>query len=274
MAPQSVIAIIGAGGMGISAARQIAQGRRIFLADFSSAVLQSAAESLRQDGIDVETHSIDVASHDSVVAFAQACASVGRLESVVHTAGVSPSQAAAARVYDVDLLGTANVLDAFLEVAQPGMAMVCIASMAAALGVGIVSPELDIHLATAPTDKLLDHQGIRDAEEMSAYAICKRGNIVRVQFMAKAYGRKGARVNTISPGVIKTPMAQEEFNSSLGLQMRKLIEDSAMERIGTPQDIAAAVEFLTSTKSSFITGNDILVDGGAVASSQWQDHYV
>lgn len=272
MTTQSVVAIIGAGGMGINAARQIAHGRKILLADFSETALQSAAESLRGDGHVVETHTIDVGKHGSVTHFAQACTQAGRLESVVHTAGLSPNQATAARVYEVDLLGTANVLDAFLMVAHPGMTMVCIASMAAAVAVGLVSPELEVHLATAPLDKLLNHPNLKAAADMSAYSICKHGNIVRVQALAKAYGLKGARVNSISPGVISTPMAQHEFKTSQAVQMNSMIEMSALGRIGTPQDVANAIEFLTSTKSSFITGNDILVDGGGVSASRWNKY--
>lgn len=269
MSSTAAIAVIGAGGIGINAARQIASGRKIILADFSQATLAAAAESLRGDSHNVETHEVDISKYDSVAALAKACTENQRLESLVHTAGLSPNQANAERVFQVDLLGTANVLHAFLEVAQPGLTVVCIASLAAAVSAHLISEDLETHLATAPLDKLLDHPGIAALEDMSAYGVCKRGNILRVQALAKAYGQKGARVNTISPGVISTPMTRYEFGTSQAEQMHAMIKVSAAGRIGTPQDVANVVEFLTSTKSSFITGNDILVDGGGFSASRW-----
>ncbi|KAH7362182.1 hypothetical protein B0T11DRAFT_280342 [Plectosphaerella cucumerina] len=264
---RKVVAVIGVGGMGLSAARRIARGRLLLLADYSTDTLEAAAQSLRNDGHDVQTHAIDVSDHASTVAFAQAAAAAGQIEAVVHTAGVSPVQASGQRVLDVDLVGTANLIDAFYAVAIPGMAMVCIASMAAHLA-GPFPADLETHLATAPLARLLDHPLV-DASPRTAYPLAKRGNILRVQAAAKAWGLKGARINTVSPGVISTAMGQEEAKGESGAMVRHLVEGSAAGRMGSPEDITDMVEFLVGSRSSYVSGNDFLVDGGTVSGQRW-----
>ncbi|PKS08542.1 hypothetical protein jhhlp_004928 [Lomentospora prolificans] len=264
--PFKIVAVIGVGGMGVAIARRIGSGRKLFLADYSTENLQKATENLRGDGFNVETHQIDVADAKSVTTFAETVASQGTIEAVVHTAGVSPVQAELRRVLDVDLVGTAQVLDAFYQVACPGMSVVCIASMA---GHAIQLPaELERHLATAPTDKLLEHGEI-DKHGALTYSLAKRGNILRVQASAPAWGLKGARINTVSPGVISTAMGQQELQGPHGALVQRLVDESAVGRIGTPEDVARAVAFLVSPESSFITGTDLLVDGGSVSSQKW-----
>ncbi|GLA38474.1 hypothetical protein AnigIFM63309_005771 [Aspergillus niger] len=219
----------------------------------------------------VETFRVDVSDYASVSCFAQAAASQGPIEAVIHTAGLSPSAGSAQKILEVDLLGTANAIDAFLEVAQPGMSMVCIASMAGHMGSGLPA-ELERHLARAPRDQLLEHLALKiDSADPHgpprAYGLSKRGNILRVQASAKAWGRVGGRVNSVSPGVISTSAGRQEINGPAG----KFIAMSPVGRVGTPQDVVNAVAFLASPKSSFITGNNILVDGGVVSSSKWDN---
>jgi NAD(P)-dependent dehydrogenase (short-subunit alcohol dehydrogenase family) len=264
---RKVVAVIGAGGMGLSAARRIARGRLLLLASYSPDKLEAAAQSLRNEGHDVQTHAIDVSDHASTVAFAKAAAAAGQIEVVVHTGGVSPVQASDQRILDVDLVGTANVIDAFYAVAVPGMTMVCIASMAAYLG-GPLPADLETHLATAPLGRLLDHPLV-DASSQTAYALAKRGNILRVQAVAKAWWLKGARINTVSPGVISTSMGQAETKGESGAGARHLVEVSAAGRMGSAEDVTDLVEFLVGSRSSFISGNDFLVDGGTVAGQRW-----
>lgn len=254
--------------MGVATARRIGNGRKVLLADYSDKGLQSAAEALRLSGHDIETHVVDVSKYDQVVAFAEAVASGGRVDAVVHTAGLSPSQTGRQQSLEVNLLGTANVLEAFYSLATPGLSVVCVASLAGHLQ-GSLSPELEQHLATAPLDRLLDHPEIKSMPDQNAYNYSKRGNILRVQAMSKAWGLKGSRVNTVSPGVIYTPMVHEELKGQHGGYMKTLIEGSATARTGTPDDIANVVAFLISPDSSFISGTDILVDGGALATKRW-----
>ncbi|KAL1847460.1 hypothetical protein Plec18167_005149 [Paecilomyces lecythidis] len=267
--PNNSIAILGCGGMGLAIARRLGAGRQLYVADFSNETLSAARETLANDGYLVETMQVDVSDYESVRRFAHAAASYGHIEAIIHTAGLSPSAGSAQRILEVDLLGTANSLDAFLEVAKPGTSMICIASMAGHMGSGLPS-ELEHHLATASRGQLLDHTDSKiDSADphgpARAYGISKRGNLLRVQASAKAWGRVGGRVNSVSPGVISTGAGRQEIEGPAG----KFIALSPVGRVGTPQDIVNAVSFLASAESSFITGNDILVDGGVVSSVRW-----
>jgi len=260
--------VVGTGGMGLAVARRLASGRRLLLADYSQASLDTATTALRGEGHAAEGHAVDVADRASVEKLAAAARAAGRIDAVIHTAGVSPVTATARQIYQVDLLGTAHVIDAFLPAASPGTSLVCIASMAGHFA--SLSPDLERHLATAPADQLLHHDGIDlDADPGYAYVLAKRGNQLRVQAAAHAWGAHGARLNTISPGVISTPMGQAELHGPAGAYIQAMIDSSGARRAGTPDDIAATAAFLTGPESSFITGNDILVDGGVIATQRW-----
>jgi NAD(P)-dependent dehydrogenase (short-subunit alcohol dehydrogenase family) len=265
----SALVVIGTGGMGLAVARRLASGRRLLLADNSEASLETALTALRAEGHLAEGHAVDVGDRASVDKLASAAASAGRVDAVIHTAGVSPVTATARQIYQVDLLGTAHVIDAFLAVASPGTSLVCVASMAGHFA--SLPAELERHLATSPAGELLTHDGIDldAADPGTAYIVAKRGNQLRVQAAAHAWGRAGARLNTISPGVISTPMGQAELQGPMGAFIQSMIDLSGARRAGTPDDIAAAAAFLTGPDASFITGNDILVDGGAVAAQRW-----
>jgi NAD(P)-dependent dehydrogenase (short-subunit alcohol dehydrogenase family) len=267
-APRSVVIVIGTGGMGLAVARRLASGRRLLLADYSEASLDAVTTALRGEGHAAEAHAVDVADRASVEKLAGAAGETGRIDAVIHTAGISPVMATARQIYQVDLLGTAHVIDAFLPVASPGTSLVCVASMAGHFA--SLPPDLERHLATAPAGQLLQHEGIDfDADPSTAYLVAKRGNQLRVQAAAHAWGAKGARLNTISPGVISTPMGQAELQSPAGRYIQDMIDLSGTGRAGTSDDIAAAAAFLVGPESSFITGNDILIDGGAVAAQRW-----
>jgi len=268
---KNILVIIGAGGMGISIARRLGSGRHLFLADYSHATLEKAEKALRDEGHSVSTHAIDVTSYEAVVEAAQTAKTLGTIDVLVHTAGVAPGTSTARQILETDLLGTANVLDAFLPVVSPGTSLVCVASMAGSMIT--LSLELEKHLATTPRDQLLQHKDINLDREIEAagiaYAVAKRGNQLRVQAASLAYGKKGARVNSVSPGIISTALAQAQLDGPGGDSMRTMIEMSAVKRVGTPDDIASAVAFLASRESSFISGVDLLIDGGAVAGRKW-----
>jgi NAD(P)-dependent dehydrogenase (short-subunit alcohol dehydrogenase family) len=262
--------VIGAGGMGLAVARRLGSGRHLLLADFSDARLKTAVDALRGEGHTVDGQTVDVADRAAVEELANAAGAAGHIDAVVHTAGVSPAMADARQIYQVDLLGTAHVIDAFLTVASPGTSLVCVASMAGHLA--SLPAELERHLATAPTAELLTHDGIDlDAPDSAgtAYSVAKRGNQLRVQAAARDWGTKGARVNSISPGVIATSMGRAELDGPLGGFIQSMIDLSGARRAGTADDIAAVAAFLTGPDSSYITGNDILVDGGTVSAQRW-----
>jgi NAD(P)-dependent dehydrogenase (short-subunit alcohol dehydrogenase family) len=176
------------------------------------------------------------------------------------------------RVFEVNLLGTANVIQAFLPHAAQGTSVICISSLA---GHWVrLSKEFEQHLATAPLDQLLQHADLAlpDPADLRSYAIAKRGNQLRVQSTTSDWGLKGARINTISPGLISTPILS--VGSETGKphpQLMEMIDQAPMKRIGTPEDIATLVEFLIGPGASFITGSDILIDGGAKSSRTWSD---
>ncbi len=264
--PVEVVVVTGAGGMGEAIARRIGTGRTIVLADFDASQLQAATSRLEALGHNVLALQTDVSDATSVDGLARAASDGGRVRAIAHTAGVSPVQATAAQIVAVDVVGTALLLDGFLPLVEPGTVAVCIASMAAALMP--VDDELVRAFATTPTDQLaalpaLDpsalHPGI-------AYALAKRANQARVEAASIAWGRRGGRVVSLSPGVIATPMGRAELAGESGDFMRTLVDNSGSGRLGTPDDIAAVVEFLVSPAASFITGTDIRVDGGAVAA--------
>ncbi|KAK3989976.1 hypothetical protein QBC44DRAFT_326443 [Cladorrhinum sp. PSN332] len=267
--PNRVVAIIGSGGMGIACARRLGGGKRVLFADFSQGNLDFAARSLRDDGHQVETHVVDVASFESVQKFAEAAATAGHIDAVVHTAGLSPAMAPPQRIFDVDLLGTANVIDAFLDVVKPGSSLTCIASMAR-FGAR-PTPELAAHFATAPRDKLLEREelveSINASDSSTAYSLSKAANLLRVQAAARAFAQKGARINSISPGVIATAMVREELESPHGATINAIITGTPMQRAGSANEIAGAVAFLAGPDASYITGTDILVDGGTIAGN-------
>jgi NAD(P)-dependent dehydrogenase (short-subunit alcohol dehydrogenase family) len=265
---KEVLIIVGAGGMGLSTARRVGAGRVIVLADINQSGLDAAAEALSADGHHVLTRQVDVTSRASVAAVADLAASTGRVTAVVHTAGLSPQQASAEAVLAVDLLGVALALDEFGRVIEPGGAGVVIASMAAHM-----YPALDAdtarQLAATPTDELLGLdvcQAITDSRQ--AYPFAKRANQIRVAAAASAWGLRGARINCISPGVISTAMGRLELSGESGGLMRAMIDNAGVRRIGTPEDIAAATEFLLGPSAAFITGVDLLVDGGVIAAIQ------
>jgi NAD(P)-dependent dehydrogenase (short-subunit alcohol dehydrogenase family) len=273
---REVLAVIGAGGMGAAIARRLGSGRRVVLADCDPDGLRTLANALVDDGFEVVVHVVDVTDASAVTDMANATADCGPVVAVVHTAGVSPARASVGDILRVDLLGTAHVLDAFGDVIAPHGAGVVIASMAGTiLGGGLSNEDANL-LASTTADALLDVPAIRallnsdgdtaDSRRM-AYGIAKRGNQLRVQAAASRWGVRGARINSISPGVISTAMGRAELaDSATGEAISAMISSSPARRVGTVGDIAAIAEFLLSTGAGFITGTDVLADGGVVAS--------
>lgn len=263
-----VVVVIGVGGMGEAIARRQGSGRKLIVADFNEQTLDSLATRLEGDGYDVAAQRVDVGSPESVAALAQFAAAAGPVTQLVHTAGLSPVQASAEAVLRVDLYGTAVVLDAFGEVIAADGAGVVIASMAGHM-IGELPADQQKELANGPADRLLSLPFLApDQVSYSghAYSIAKYANRLRVMAESLRWGKRGARLNAISPGVIATPMGQEELASENGKVMRSMVDASGTGRLGTPFDIANAAAFLLGPDASFITGTDLLVDGGVVAS--------
>jgi NAD(P)-dependent dehydrogenase (short-subunit alcohol dehydrogenase family) len=267
-ARDEVLVVTGAGGMGEAIVRRIGSGRRVLLADRSQVALDRTVAVLTESGYDVTGMVTDVADRESVDRLAGAGAAAGRPAAVVHTAGVSPATASVERMIAVDLVGTANVIDAFERVAVPGMALVCVASMAGHYA--RLSPREERALATTPAADLAALPAVRalDTPEM-AYVLAKRGNQVRVEAAALAWNRLGARINTVSPGVIATAMARAEAEGESGTSMLGMLEACGIGRMGSTGELAEAVAYLTGPGSAYVTGTDLLIDGGQAAWIRW-----
>ncbi|MGO9382784.1 MAG: SDR family oxidoreductase [Mycobacterium sp.] len=263
---REVLIVLGVGGMGQAIAHRLGAGKTVLLADNNEATLASVAEALTADGHRVDGRRVDVSSPESVRTLAEHAASLGPVTQVAHTAGLSPAQASAEAILAVDLLGTALVLEEFGEVIAPGGAGVVIASMAGHMFPPL-SSEQEKALAHNPPGELLQLDFISGITDPNfAYPIAKQANHIRVRAASAHWGRRGARINSISPGIISTPMGQQELASPVGDGMRAMVAMSATGRLGTPQDIASATAFLLGPEASFITGTDLLVDGGVIAA--------
>ena len=208
-----VLVVIGVGGMGQAVARCLGSGKTVLLADYDNETLQAAAAALSGDGHQVQTRSVDVSSAESVSALAQEAAALGSVTQIAHTAGLSPSQASTAAILAVDLLGVALVLDEFAKVIAPGGAGVVVASMAGHMFPPL-TPEQEQAVVATPAQDLLQLPFINPPEVTEpghAYGIAKRTNHIQVQAASNVWGERGARINSISPGIISTPMGREEL---------------------------------------------------------------
>ncbi|ASU80027.1 short-chain dehydrogenase [Actinopolyspora erythraea] len=263
-----VLVVVGSGGMGRATARRVGSGGRVLLADLDENTLESAAAALRSDGHDVITRRADVSSRESVAELARTAAELGPVTKPAHTAVLSPAQSSAAVILRVNLLGTAPVLEEFELVVAAGGSAVVISSMAGNMGAAL-DRQQEEELATAPTGELLELPFTRPEEVTDpgrVYSLTKRANQLRVQRASVTRGERGRRVNSISPGVISTPMVREELDSEHLGTVRTMVEASAAGRLGTSEDIAAAAAFLLGPEATFVSGTDLLVDGGVVAA--------
>jgi NAD(P)-dependent dehydrogenase (short-subunit alcohol dehydrogenase family) len=263
-----VLVIIGAGGIGQAIARRQGAGRSILLADINEGTLAATAKELEATGYTVTTQRVDVASRASVRSLASAAAALGNVMQVAHTAGLSPNMAPPDRILAVDLLGTALVLEEFGRVVAPGGAAVVISSMAGYMPPPL-PPEQDRALAHTPADELLALPFLSPetvTDPGAAYGLSKRANHLRVQAESLRWAERGARVNAISPGIIITPLALHELASPVGPIYRSMIEASAAKRAGTPDEVASAAAYLLGPEAGFVTGSDLLIDGGVIAA--------
>lgn len=267
MSPQ-VVVVIGAGGIGQAIGRRQGTGRTVLLGDRNPAILAAGADALQAGGHAVVTHPVYVSSRESIQELANVAAGLGEIINVVHTAGLSPVQASPEAILAVDLVGVALVLEVFGEVVAPGGAALVISSMAGHM-LPALGPEADRNLAFTPADELLDLPILSDAAVPNsgvAYALSKRANHLRVQAAAVAWGMRGARVNAISPGIILTPLAKDEMSGPGSDNYQSMIANSATGRVGTTDEIAVAAAYLLGPDAGFITGSDLLIDGGVIAA--------
>ncbi|MFJ3054475.1 SDR family oxidoreductase [Herbaspirillum sp. NPDC087042] len=265
---QDVVVVIGPGSIGQAIARRVGAGKKLLLADLRLEHAQAAARTLADAGFQTEVASVDIASRASVQALVRTAASLGRVWHVVHAAGVSPSQAAPATILAVDLVGTALILEEFGQVIASGGSAVVIASQSGHR-LGPLPREQSQALAMTPADELLAlpflaPDAVTDA--LHAYQLSKRGNALRVMAEAVRWGKRGARLNTISPGIIITPLANDELQGPRGAGYRRMLALSPAGRAGTPDEVGSVAALLLGADGAFITGSDFLMDGGVTAS--------
>ena len=265
---KNIIVVIGAGSIGQAIARRVSAGKHIMLADLRPENAEAAAKTLSDAGFTVTTAKVDVSSRASVQALVAQATSLGEVSGVIHAAGVSPSQASPETILKVDLYGTALVLEEFGKVIARGGAGVVIASQSGHRLLPLTTDQ-NAALATTPVEELLALPMLQPdqvKDSLHAYQLSKRGNSLRVMAEAVRWGKRGARVNTISPGIIVTPLAKDELTGPRGAGYRRMIELSAAGRAGTPDEVGTVGALLMGSDGAFITGSDFLMDGGVTAA--------
>lgn len=261
-----VIVLIGAGSIGAAIVRRVGAGRHVLVADRDGDHAGATAETLRDAGFEAAPTTVDISSRDSVAALVKQATGLGPVTGLVQAAGVSPSQASPATILRVDLYGTALVLDLFGRVIAPGGAGVVIASQSGHR-LPALSAQQDEQLATAPVEELLDLPLVTAVDDpLLACQVAKRGNALRVRAQSVVWGERSARINCISPGIIITPLARDELTGPRGPGYRAMLEGCPVGRAGTPDEVANVAQLLMGPAGAFITGSDILMDGGVTAS--------
>lgn len=254
----------GSGGMGKATAELVGNKGTLLLADVSEERLILTKEELAAKGItDVHYQTVDITSKEDVALLAKKASQLGTLKGLVHTAGLSPTMADSKRITEVNLVGTGIILDAFLPLATLGTSVVCISSMS-----GHMAPRQGPYteiLKNPLADNVIETmEQFSQGDSGASYSLSKLGVLLIVEDQAWAWGEKGARITSISPGTINTPMGRQE--ASQQEQMKMMLEITPLRREGEASEIATAVEFLLSDAASYITGIDLRVDGGTIAN--------
>lgn len=249
----------GSGGMGIATAKRLVNQGILLLADISEERLDEVKKELESEGATVQTMVVDITSKAQVQALADKSRSLGRLGAIIHTAGLSPALAPADKIMEVNTIGTALILDSFQELAEQGSVALCVSSMAGhnAIADSEIDKVLDEPLADDFTQRI--NEIIQD-DRLKSYGLSKRAVLRMVEQRVNDWGRKGARIVSVSPGLINTPMGKAESKDpSTDQMMRKM---NPLNRYGEPSEIASVITFLISSDASYISGTDLLVDGG------------
>lgn len=268
MASNEVVLWTGAGQIGMAIARRVGYGKKILVGDKSIDNAEAIAKIMNEAGFDVEPHEMDLSDRESILGMIARAQELGQITALINAAGVSPSQAPIEAILKVDLYGTAVLLEEVGKVIAPGGVGVTISSQSGKR-MPQLTPEEDRQLATTPTEQLLSlpllqPENVRDT--LHAYQLAKRCNEKRVMFEACRWGEKGARINSISPGIIVTPLAIDEFNGPRGDFYKNMFAKCPAGRPGTADEIGALAELIMGPQGAFISGSDFLIDGGATAS--------
>ena len=265
---KDVMILTGAGQIGMAIARRMGAGKKIVIGDRKLPNAETIAKIMNEAGFDAVAAEMDLSSRESIRGLISEAQKYGEIAMLVNAAGVSPSQASVETILKVDLYGTAVLLEEVGGVIKAGGAGVTISSQSGHRMSALTAVE-DAQLAETTADELLQlcllqPANIRDT--LHAYQLAKRCNVKRVMAEAVRWGARGARINSISPGIIVTPLAIDEFNGPRGDFYKNMFAKCPAGRPGTADEIANVAELLMSDRGAFITGADFLADGGATAS--------
>ena len=265
---KNVMILTGAGQIGMAIARRMGYGMKIIVGDKKPENAQAVAKTMNDAGFDVVLVEMDLSNRASIQNMIAEAQKYGDITMLINAAGVSPSQASIEAILKVDLYGTAILLEEVGKVIAAGGVGVTISSQSGHR-MKQLTPEEDEQLACTPTEELLNlpllqPENIHDT--LHAYQLAKRCNEKRVMAESVKWGEKGARINSISPGIIVTPLAIDEFNGPRGDFYKNMFAKCPAGRPGTADEVANVAELLMSEKGAFITGADFLIDGGATAS--------
>ena len=268
---KEISVLVGAGSIGLAIARRVGVGKITVLADYSLENAQSAAKTMEDAGFETRTIRTDLGNKEDILKLVKFATGLGSVKYLINAAGVSPSQAPVEKILQVDFYGTSVLMEEFGKVIAEGGSGVFISSQS-----GHRLPALSLEeneaLATAPVDELLKLPFIAAiTDTLKAYQYSKRCNVLRVAGEACKWGRRDATINTISPGIIITPLANDELHGPRAEGYLKMIAGAPAKRAGTPDEVGDLAEFLMSSRGRFITGTDILIDGGTTASYWYGD---
>jgi NAD(P)-dependent dehydrogenase (short-subunit alcohol dehydrogenase family) len=205
----------------------------------------------------------DISDPAAVASLAEQVKGLGTLRSLVHAAGISPTMGDARRILEINLLGTVLLLDAFEPLVEPGSAAVCFSSSAAyQVELGGIDPADQAFISDPRVEGFLEAAADRFSDPGMAYSWSKRGVIAACAKGSVSWGKRGGRTNSLAPGLIDTPMGRQEMAEQP--IMKTMLEMTPLGRLGSSEDIAGVVAFLLSDDASFISGIDLLVDGGGL----------
>lgn len=263
---RDVTVVVGSGGIGLAIARRISSGRQILVANHTQEASDAAAKVLENAGFVVTAMQADISSRAAVQAVVARAQTLGPIKALVQAAGVSPSQAPIEAILKVDLFGTAVLLEEFGKVIAAGGSGVVISSQSGYRMPALTAAQ-DALLATASPEALLELDFVKGVKDtLHAYQMSKRCNSLRVRGEAVQWAKRGARVNSISPGIIVTPLAHDELHGERAEFYQAMLKRMPAGRAGTPDEVAALAALIMGPEGGFITGSDFLIDGGATAN--------
>jgi NAD(P)-dependent dehydrogenase (short-subunit alcohol dehydrogenase family) len=275
---KKVVVLFGAGAIGVAIARRVGSDKHIIVADLKAENAQKVADTLEMAGYESSIITCDISSKEDIVRVVHKAVEIGEVTNLIQAAGVSPSQASVETILKCDLYGTAVILEEFGKIIAEGGSGIVISSQSGHR-LPALTMEDNHQLATAPAEELLSlpitKQTMELGDTLRAYQISKRGNVLRVSGQAPLWGNRGARINSISPGIIITPLAHDELNGPRGAGYRAMLAKNPARRAGTPDEVAGLAAFLMNNdEAGYITGADFLQDGGATSNYLYGEGHV